>query len=975
MTKKIIALLTTAILMICGCMSFPATSETADKDSYIYTIQDVKNLQDFLMNRPAEEELSRKPYDMDGDGRWDVFDLCLMKREVLKQMKHQNNTLVVYFSRTGNTEKVAEYIIKLTNADSYMIEAAVPYTDADITYTDSSCRANKEQSDKTVRPEIAEPIKSINSYDVVYLGYPIWWGEEPRIIDTFLESYDFSDKIVMYFCTTSTYIRSVICYAASKNPDGPFTFVDTLIYSGFTENDSKVTSKDGRKQVNRKYTYTNVDELIASGNVTYNRDWFSNGNFNNQLFPNAIDPTIYYDADGKMYMCYGSWSGGIFTLEIDPSTGKCIHPKSGKTADGRMIDSYFGTKLSGGYHKSGEGPFIEYNPDTGYYYLWVTYGGLVSNGGYNMRVFRSESPTGPFYDPAGRKAIMDTNTNLDSVGLKVMGNYKFSSLDKAYMACGHNSVLRDDDGKWYLFYHARFDDGYEFHEVRTHSMYFNDEDWPVVAPYEYSGDVMAEYGYESSDIAGEYEFINHGNATEGNIINYSNITLDSDGKISGDVAGTWSQAEDSSAAVITIGNQKYNGYFLAAQDENGKKVMSFTAVGNNNQTIWGAQTREFTGKERAGLADYTNSNSELVIAPDTAGDSSKAVKLSNTDLLSGVSYYITNKNSGLSLDLPEGKLDDGTNIQQWDFNKLWAQQWRLIAVDNEYFKIVSMGDESKCVSVASDTAADGTNVELQTYSGKDNQLFKLVKNGSYYGIVSKCSDGKGGLDVFEWSTENGGNINQFAYHAYDCQLWKLDPVHPSVPSGTYTIKNLNSGLYITNNNGNAVQGNSYNWTITKQNNDTYTIQTADGMAFTIENGSAENGTNIKLSEFKNDISQRFTIQCNKDGSYSLMTAVSGGTSCADVFEISTAENANINQWEYWGGDGQKFILEPASDKRIKGDVNADGKFNIADAVLLQKWILNVPDATLVDWKAGDLHEDEKIDAFDMCLMRKLLIQK
>lgn len=78
-----------------------------------------------------------------------------------------------------------------------------------------------------------------------------------------------------------------------------------------------------------------------------------------------------------------------------------------------------------------------------------------------------------------------------------------------------------------------------------------------------------------------------------------------------------------------------------------------------------------------------------------------------------------------------------------------------------------------------------------------------------------------------------------------------------------------------------------------------------------------------------------------------MTAVSGGTACADVFEISTAENANINQWEYWGGDGQKFILEPSSDKRIKGDVNADGQFNIADAVLIQKWLLAVPDTTLV----------------------------
>lgn len=805
-------------------------------------------------------------------------------------------------------------------------------------------------------------------------GFAVWapdvvWNPE------YINSDGTKGAYLMYFCTTSTYIRSVICYAVSKNPEGPFTFADTLIYSGFTENDSVVSSKDGRKQVNRKYTSTNADELIASGEVTYNKDWFIGGNFNNQLFPNAIDPTIYHDENGKMYMCYGSWSGGIFTLEIDPATGKCIHPKSGTTADGRMIDSYFGTKLSGGYHKSGEGPFIEYNPDTGYYYLWVTYGGLVSNGGYNMRVFRPENPTGPFYDPSGKKAVMDTNTNLDSTGLKIMGNYKFSSLDRAYMACGHNSVLRDDDGKWYLFYHARFDDGYEFHQVRTHSMYFNEEGWPVVAPYEYSGDVMAESGYETDDIAGDYEFINHGSATDGNIINYSKITLTADGKISGAVTGTWTQSDDSSAAVIIIGNQKYSGYFLAAQDESGKKVMSFTAVGNNNQTVWGVQTREFTGNERESLTDYTDSNAELVMAPDTTGENSKAVKLSNTELLSGIPYYITNKNSGLAIDLTSGILSNGTNIQQWEFNKLWAQQWKLIAIDNEYFKIVSMGDESKCISVASDTADNGINIELQTYSGGDNQLFKLLKKGGYYGIVSKCSEGKGGLDVFEWSTENGGNINQFAYNEYDCQLWKLEPVHPSVPSGTYTIKNLNSGLYITDNNGNAVQGDSMNWTVTRQNDGTYTFQTASGKALTVENESAENGLNIILSDFKNSLSQRFAVRCNKDGSYSLMTAVSEEKSCVDVFEISTDIGANINQWEYWGGDGQKFILEPAVLKKVKGDVNADGNFSIADAVMLQKWLNAVPDVKLADWEAADLYKDNKLNIFDLCLMKSELLNK
>lgn len=204
--KKLIFFFVSGIMAVTAAITggiVTDADETATQ-SVSYTIQDLKNLQDFLLTRPTEEDLSGKPYDLDNDDVWTVFDLCLMKGIVAEQIEDQNDTLVVYFSRTGNTEKIAEYLIDITHADSYVIEAAIPYTDEDIAYTNSSCRANKEQNDKTARPEIAAPIESIDSYDVIYLGYPIWWGEEPRIIDTFLESYDFSDKIVVPFCTSAS---------------------------------------------------------------------------------------------------------------------------------------------------------------------------------------------------------------------------------------------------------------------------------------------------------------------------------------------------------------------------------------------------------------------------------------------------------------------------------------------------------------------------------------------------------------------------------------------------------------------------------------------------------------------------------------------------------------------------------------------------------------------------------------------------
>lgn len=203
--KKLISLFVSGIVAVTTSLTGSIVTDADEEisENISYTLQDAIDLQDFLLSKETAD-LTGKDYDLDNDGAWTVFDLCLMRNKIKDQPDDQNDTLVVYFSRTGNTEKIANYLIEMTNADSYVIEAAIPYTDEDIAYNNSSCRANREQSDKTVRPEIADPIESIDSYDVVYLGYPIWWGEEPRIIDTFLESYDFSDKIVVPFCTSAS---------------------------------------------------------------------------------------------------------------------------------------------------------------------------------------------------------------------------------------------------------------------------------------------------------------------------------------------------------------------------------------------------------------------------------------------------------------------------------------------------------------------------------------------------------------------------------------------------------------------------------------------------------------------------------------------------------------------------------------------------------------------------------------------------
>lgn len=116
------------------------------------------------------------------------------------QTEHKS-VLVVYFSRTGNTAPLAKYAAEYLNADIFEIEAAVPYTDADIAYY-TNCRADKEQNDRSARPEIAGTVSGMEKYDTVILGYPIWHGQAPRIIDTFMESYDFDGKTIVPFCTS-----------------------------------------------------------------------------------------------------------------------------------------------------------------------------------------------------------------------------------------------------------------------------------------------------------------------------------------------------------------------------------------------------------------------------------------------------------------------------------------------------------------------------------------------------------------------------------------------------------------------------------------------------------------------------------------------------------------------------------------------------------------------------------------------------
>ena len=114
------------------------------------------------------------------------------------------SVLVVYFSATGTTKDVAEKIAAITDADLYEIKAAQEYTEADLDWHDDNSRTTKEQDDKSVRPEIGSDPVTLDGYTTIYIGYPIWWGEEPRIMDTFVESCSFDGVTMIPFCTSGS---------------------------------------------------------------------------------------------------------------------------------------------------------------------------------------------------------------------------------------------------------------------------------------------------------------------------------------------------------------------------------------------------------------------------------------------------------------------------------------------------------------------------------------------------------------------------------------------------------------------------------------------------------------------------------------------------------------------------------------------------------------------------------------------------
>lgn len=309
------------------------------------------------------------------------------------------------------------------------------------------------------------------------------------------------------------------------------------------------------------------------------------------VHPNTVDPNVFFDKTGNYWMVYGSYSGGIFILKMDPASGL---PGPGQG---------YGKKLIGGNHSAIEAPYILYSPESDYYYLFLSFGGLSANGGYNIRMGRSRNPDGPFLDPAGTDLSTVSgppgrffyNPAIEPHGVKLFGNYRFlhlegepTTISRGYVSPGHNSAYYDPTtGKHFLVFHTRFEGRGEEHEVRVHQLFMNADEWLVAAPHRYAGESLAAFA--DGQIPGTYKLINHGKAISAAINTSVIVTLNPDHTITGVALGTWELTGDYDVT-LTLDGISYRGVFAKLwDDDNGVWVNAFSALSNNGVSVWGSR--------------------------------------------------------------------------------------------------------------------------------------------------------------------------------------------------------------------------------------------------------------------------------------------------------------------------------------------------------------------------------------------------
>lgn len=395
----------------------------------------------------------------------------------------------------------------------------------------------------------------------------------------------FGNKVTTELAATFAWTTVTDLWApdVEQLPDGKF-----YMYYCSCQGSSPLSALGVAVATNVEGPYANKQILLKSGMSGVSEDGTP---YDATKHPNVVDPQVFKDAAGNWWMVYGSYSGGIFIMAMDATTGL---PVAGQG---------YGKHLMGGNHAEIEGAYILYSPTTKYYYLFTSWGGLAAAGGYNVRIARSLAPDGPYLDGFGtdmatvRASVPFDRPSIQNYGMKMMGGHDYVNANfetgtpLGYVSPGHNSAYYDaTTDKYFIIFHTRFPGTGEYHELRVHEMHLNEDGWLVIAPLRYAPLSLASPA-QTSDVsaaqaAGTYKLVNHGKDITATSKTSIVVTLNTDGSIggSGGMTGTWTHNGNNKITVVS-GGVTYKGILSRQWNTNSSAfVVSFSALSSTAST-------------------------------------------------------------------------------------------------------------------------------------------------------------------------------------------------------------------------------------------------------------------------------------------------------------------------------------------------------------------------------------------------------
>ncbi len=647
------------------------------------------------------------------------------------------------------------------------------------------------------------------------------------------------NKWCYYVSLNGDFWSSVIVLMTSDNITGPYTYQGPIVMGGFIGTN---TSGDNTKKITPP-SYKNSDLEIVMGTQGSLPSKYNKGNSNGNFWPNCIDPCAFFDESGELWIVYGSWSGGIFMLKLDKETGlrdyTYTYQNVNAGSQSCTSDEYYGKKIAGGYYVSGEGPYIQHIGD--YYYLFMSYGFFAPDGGYEMRVFRSTNPDGPYKDASGVSALFTDKYSLNygknaatNRGMKLIGAMNhWGNMTVGECAQGHNSACVDDKGRSFVVCHTKFNNGTAGHSVRSYQLYQNVDGWLVAAPFQFAGetttdaDIAAGCKFTTKDIVGDYHFLMHPYKLDHNVFAESEpkmIHLSEDGKVSGAYTGTWKVIDGTSYVEIKLGSTVYKGVLVEQTLENNTaKALAFTAICNTSGSsycgvpIWGYKllpqyavaknyvnnsTKYFTNT----LLTSIRKNTNIMFDPDEnttlTWTSSRPDVVTNTG-----KYYPQEEAVMLTM---TARLQCGDYFWEKEFSSRAAQATAVVGEPTKGLIAYYRFDDTPTLNEYN-TEQRATYVRSNTSTGKIptlesdyarfgsfvHQYFGVQGNNSYTRFINPLA-GRTGLEGFTvsmWVKRNDAN-------AWDA-LW-------SFFNGT-NAKDAGARLFMTGNSYIAFNDNNSSW--------------------------------------------------------------------------------------------------------------------------------------------------------------------